>query len=97
VKDTAADLAKNPVSDDELQRAVAPMRQLLMRAGTGNAFWMNQMEGATHDPRYVQAMQTMAQDMLTVTPADIRALAAKYLVPARSWSAVVLPEGVAAR
>ena len=97
VKDTAADLAKNPVSDDELQRAVAPMRQLLMRAGTGNAFWMNQMEGATQDPRYVQAMQTMAQDMLNVTPAQIQALAARYLVPGKSWSAVVLPEGVQAR
>ncbi len=97
VKDTAADLVKNPVSDDELQRAVAPMRQMLMRAGTGNAFWMNQMEGATHDPRYVKAMQTMAQDMLNVTPADLQALAAKYLLPAKSWSAVVLPEGVAAQ
>ncbi|MEC3911087.1 insulinase family protein [Sphingobium sp. CR2-8] len=97
VKDTAADLAKTPVSDDELQRAVAPMRQLLMRASTGNAFWMNQMEGATHDARYVDAMKNMSQDMLTVTPAQLQALAAKYLVPAKSWSAVVLPEGVAAR
>jgi zinc protease len=97
VKSTAEDLVKNPVSDDELQRAVAPMRQLLMRAGTGNAFWMNQMEGATHDPRYVQAMQTMAQDMLTVTPAQVQALAAKYLVPGKSWSAVVLPSGVEAK
>jgi zinc protease len=96
VKNTAADLANNPVSDDELQRAVAPMRQLLMRASTGNAFWMNQMEGATQDPRYVQAMQTMAKDMLNVTPAQLQALAAKYLASGKSWSAVVLPEGVAA-
>ena len=97
VKSTAADLARTPVSEDELQRAVAPMRQMLMRAGTGNAFWMNQMEGATHDARYVAAMQTMAQDMLTVTPAQLQALAARYLVPAKSWSAIVLPEGVEAK
>lgn len=97
VKDTAADLAKNPVSDDELQRAVAPMRQLLMRASTGNAFWMNQMEGATQNPQYVQAMRTMAKDMLSVTPAQLQALAAKYLIAGKSWSAVVLPEGVEAR
>ncbi|MFZ2996580.1 M16 family metallopeptidase [Sphingobium sp.] len=97
VKSTAADLTKTPVSDDELQRAVAPMRQMLMRAGTGNAFWMNQMAGATHDARYVQAMQTMAQDMLTVTPAQLQALAARYLVPGKSWSAIVLPQGVAAK
>ncbi|HUD94038.1 M16 family metallopeptidase [Sphingobium sp.] len=97
VKATAADLVKTPVSADELQRAVAPMQQLLMRASTGNAFWMNQMEGATHDPRYVQAMQTMSKDMLTVTPADLQALAAKYLVPGKSWSTVVLPEGATAK
>ncbi|MDO7835419.1 insulinase family protein [Sphingobium sp. HBC34] len=97
VKDTAADLAKTPVSADELQRAVAPMQQLLARASTGNAFWMNQMEGATHDPRYVDAMNSMAQDMLSVTPDQLQVLAAKYLVPGKSWSAVVLPEGVAAR
>ncbi|KFL47597.1 putative Zn-dependent peptidase [Sphingobium sp. ba1] len=97
VKSTAADLVKNPVSEDELQRAVAPMRQLLTRASTGNAFWMNQMEGATHDPRYVEAMQRMGQDMLTVTAPQLQVLAAKYLVPGKSWSAVVLPEGVAAK
>ncbi len=96
VKETAADLVKNPVSADELQRAVAPMRQLLARASTGNAFWMNQMEGATHDPRYVGAMKTMADDMLSVTPADVQALAVKYLKP-KSWSAVVLPEGANAK
>jgi zinc protease len=73
------------------------MQQLLARARTGNAFWMNQMEGATRDARYVQAMRSMADDMLKVTPADIQALAVKYLAPNRSWSAVVLPEGVAAK
>ena len=97
VKQTAADLAKTPVSDDELQRAVAPMRQLLLRASTGNSFWMKQMAGSTQDPRYIDAMNAMSQDMLTVTPAQLQALAAKYLVPGKSWSAVVLPEGVAAR
>ncbi len=55
------------------------------------------MEGAAHDARYVQAMQTMARDMLTVTPAQIQALAARYLKPGKSWSAIVLPEGVEAR
>lgn len=97
VADTAADLASKPVSDDELQRAVAPMRQTLMRMSTGNAFWMSQMEGATRDPRYVEAMKSMPKDLLSVTPAQVQALARKYLVPAKGWSTVVLPEGVAAK
>jgi zinc protease len=96
IKKTAVDLAEHPVSEDELQRAVAPMRQLLSRASTGNAFWMSQMEGAARDPRYIGIMQSMGSDMLSVTPADLQALAKKYLVPGKSWSAEVLPEGVAA-
>lgn len=89
-----ADLATTPVSDDELQRVVAPMRQLLSRASTGNSFWMMQAEGATRDPRYLDAMRSMGSDMLNLTPTDIQALARKYLVKNKSWSAVVLPEGV---
>lgn len=96
IKDTAADLAAKPVSDDELQRAVAPMRQLLSRASTGNAFWMQQTAGAARDPRYVDVVNNMGRDLLTVTSADLQALAKKYLVAEKSWSAVALPEGVQA-
>lgn len=93
VREIAADLAAKPVSDDELQRVLAPMRQLLMRARTGNAFWMNQMEGAAFDRRYIGAMNAMPRDMLTITPEQLRALAAKYLVDRKSYSVVVLPKG----
>lgn len=96
IRETAADLASRPVSDDELQRTVAPMRQLLSRASTGNAFWMAQMEGATQDPRYIDVMKSMGSDLLSVTPAELQALAKKYLVPEKSWSAEVLPVGVEA-
>jgi zinc protease len=92
----AADLADNPVSADELQRTVAPMRQLLARASTGNAFWMSQMEGASYDKRRLTIMRSMPRDLLQVTPADIQALAKKYLVADKSWTAVVLPKGVEA-
>tara|TARA_R110000782_G_scaffold167129_9_gene259320 strand:+ start:64691 stop:67573 length:2883 start_codon:yes stop_codon:yes gene_type:complete len=93
VREIAADLATRPVSDDELQRTLAPTRQLLARASTGNAFWMNQMEGATQDARYVEVMKSMPRDMLGVTAEDLRALAAKYLVESKSYSVEVLPKG----
>lgn len=92
----AADLIARPVSADELQRTVAPMRQLLARASTGNAFWMSQMEGASYDSRRVSVMRSMPRDLLQVTPAEIQALAKKYLAPDKSWSAVVLPNGMEA-
>ncbi|OYW88276.1 MAG: peptidase M16, partial [Sphingobium sp. 32-64-5] len=88
----AADLAANPVGNDELQRTLAPMAQLLARASTGNAFWMSQLEGATQDPRIITAMQTMMRDTLQVTAEDLRVLAAKYLVKDKSYSVTVLPK-----
>ena len=78
VREIAADLATRPVSDDELQRVLVPMKQMLLRASTGNAYWMNQMEGAAFDRHYIWAMNAMPRDMLTVTPEQLRALAAKY-------------------
>jgi len=92
VREIVADLAAKPISEDELQRTVAPTRQLLMRASTGNSFWMQQLEGATQDARYIAATQSMPRDMLGASTEDLRALAAKYLVDDRSYSVVVLPE-----
>lgn len=96
IRDIVTDLTTKPVSDDELQRTTAPMRQLLSRASTGNAFWMNQMEGATRDPRYIAVMKSLGSDILEVTAADLQALAKKYLVPKKSYSVVVLPRQTAA-
>lgn len=93
VREIAADLAAHPVSRDELQRVLAPTQQLLIRARTGSAYWMNQMEGAALDPRYVAVMNAMPRDMLTVTAEQLRALAAKYLVDRKSYSVVVVPKG----
>lgn len=90
VHDIASDLAQHPVTDDELQRIIAPLRQLLGRASTGNAFWMSQTEGATRDPQVLPALNSFGADLLGTTAADIQHLAQKYLVENRSWSAIVL-------
>src|SRR5690606_40122111 len=47
----AKDLREKPVSPDELQRVVEPLRQLISRASSGNSFWMSQLEGATYNPQ----------------------------------------------
>jgi len=92
VREIAVDLAANPISDDELRRTLAPTSQLLARASTGNAFWMSLLEGGTQNPRYVEAATSIGRDLLTVSAEELRALAAKYLVDAKSYSVVVLPE-----
>jgi zinc protease len=92
----AADLVANPISDDELQRIVAPLTQYVLRASTGNQFWMQQLGGASYDPRRIAAARSIIRDLKGVTAADLQATAAKYLRPDKDWTMEVVPEQVAA-
>jgi zinc protease len=88
----AADLVAKPVDGDELRRAVLPTAQLVVRLSTGNMFWLEQTEGGSLDPRRMAAVERIADDLTRIGPADVQALAVKYLQPDRDWTMVVLPE-----
>lgn len=88
----AKDLREKPVSADELQRVVEPLRQLISRASSGNSFWMSQMEGASFNPQKFVALQTLLSDYTVITPEEVQALAVKYLDDDRKWQLLVLPE-----
>ncbi|WP_367947416.1 M16 family metallopeptidase [Sphingopyxis sp. BSNA05] len=88
----AEDLREKPVSADELQRVVEPLRQLIARASSGNSFWMSQLEGASYNPRKFTALQTLLRDYTAITPEEVQALAVKYLDDAKKWKLAVLPE-----
>ena len=92
--DIAADLAAQPVSDDELARNAGPIREQVVRASTGNVYWMFLLEGATQDPRVAANALTIEQDIASVTATDIQRLARQYLTPARQWSMAILPQGM---
>ena len=89
----AADLATNPVTQDELDRVTEPLKQQLTRASTSSAFFMYLLEGATTDPRRYSSVRGVLDDYTVTTPAAMQALAKKYLVPGSSWRLVILPEG----
>lgn len=91
-REIAADLAANPVSDDELKRILGPMTQYILRASSGNQFWLQQLGGAAYDQRRVEATKRIAEDYVTVTPALLQQTAAKYLRPERDWTMAVLPK-----
>lgn len=92
--DVAADLATNPVSADELQRAVEPMKQAIERAASGNTFWLNQLKGATYEPARFLALGRLYSDYSTITPARLQELAKRYFVKDKSWKLVVSPSSV---
>ena len=96
-REIALDLVKNPISADELQRAKEPMQQYVMRASTGNTFWLNQLADATRDPRKIATARSILQDYSGVTAADLQAVAAKYLRPDKDWTMEVVPKAIAAK
>ncbi len=90
-REIAADLAATPVADDELQRIMRPMAQYILRASSGNQFWLGQLGGGAFDPRRVDATKRIAEDYVTITPAQLQETAAKYLRPDKDWTFAVLP------
>ena len=91
-REIAADLVAHPISDDELNRTVGPMTQLILRQATGNQFWMNRLAGATYDPSRIDALRNIYQDVASTTAADLQAAAARYLKPENDWTLQVVPK-----
>ncbi len=92
-REIAADLVANPIGADELQRIKRPMGQFILRASSGNQFWLQQLGGASFDPKRVEATQQLAQDFVSIDPAQLQAVAVKYLRPERDWTLKVVPKG----
>ncbi|MEH3157788.1 MAG: insulinase family protein [Sphingomonas taxi] len=90
-REIAADLAKNPVSDDELGRVKGPLQQLYARASTSSLFWLRELSGGAYDDRRLDATRRLGRDFGEVTPQVLQATAAKYLVPGKDWTLAVLP------
>jgi zinc protease len=91
--DVATDLVANPVSADELQRAVEPMKQAIERAASGNTFWLSQLKGATYEPARFTALGRLYSDYSSVTPTRLQELAKRYFVKDKAWKLVVAPRG----
>ncbi|MEC7740862.1 MAG: insulinase family protein [Pseudomonadota bacterium] len=89
----AQELASAPVSEDEYNRVVEPLRQYVSRASTGNLFWLYQLEGATQDPRRIPMLRFLLADYTQTPRAELQALAQKYLSSRAGWRLAVIPQG----
>jgi zinc protease len=89
----AADLVAKPIDADELNRALTPLKQQIIRSSSGNMFWMRLVGGGSYDPARIAAVETIGRDYSGVRPEDIQALAVKYLQPDKDWTMKVVPEG----
>ncbi|MET0309037.1 MAG: insulinase family protein [Sphingomonas sp.] len=88
----AADLIAKPVDADELDRALTPLKQMIIRRSSGNMFWMTLVEGGAYDPARLASVNTLGRDYAATSPDEIQSLAARFLRPDTDWSMVVVPE-----
>ncbi|WP_235901089.1 M16 family metallopeptidase [Pontixanthobacter aquaemixtae] len=89
----AKDLAANPPTAEELERATEPLKQLIRRAMSGNLFWLYQIEGSSTDPRRLLYLQTLQADYSETTPERMQALAQRYFGAREGWQMAIIPEG----
>ena len=89
----ARDLATTGPTADELARVTEPLRQTILRATTGNGFWMWQLRGSTRDPSRIGVIRTLLDDYSMTTPDRMKALAAKYLEAREPLEIAIIPEG----
>ncbi|MDB5576379.1 MAG: peptidase domain protein [Bradyrhizobium sp.] len=84
-------LQNTPISDDELKRAREPMIEDARRSRNSNYWWLSELTYAVDRPWYLPQTLTSIDDLAAVTPADVQAMARKYLRPEVAWKAEVLP------
>ena len=90
----AADLQKNGATPDELERAKQPILTSLKESARTNGYWLNNVIGSCQEfPQRLDWCRTRYSDFEGITKAEIDALAAQYLDPARTFRVIVLPAG----
>lgn len=91
----AQSLRDTPISEDELKRAREPLVESAKRGPSTNGWWLGQLTYVVDRPYYIPQINTFIPQVEALTPADIQALARKYLRPEAAWKAEVLPEAPA--
>lgn len=98
IDEIAADLAQAGPTLDEIQRVVDPLLEGRARARQTNGYWAGLMSliGLPKAPGYQRGDPLVLQEGLerrvrSITPARLRRLAARYMVPANAIRVQVLP------
>jgi len=88
---TLVELRNQPVSEDMLLRARAPMLEAYDNALDSNAGWMSLTDRAQTEPERIDRFLAGRELLQSLTAADVQAAAAMYLDPAQRLELLVLP------
>lgn len=88
----AADLYKNGVTADELERAKKPVLTSTKESLRDNGYWLgNVLSRAQEKPEVLDWARSRLADLESITTADVSALAKAYLAPQRVYRVSVAP------
>lgn len=93
IADTLARLRDAPISDDELQRARQPLLEGLDNALKTNGGWLTLVDRAQTESDRIDRQLKAQLRLLSVNPAQVQALAQRYLQMKDAVEILVLPEG----
>lgn len=85
------DLAKTPITPDELTRARAPMVDNSQRNFAFADYWADALAGSDDDPAYFEMIRTKVPHLAKVTSADVQRMAQLYLAARPPFRFVVQP------
>lgn len=94
IADTVAALRDRPVADDLLLRARAPLAELFDNQLKTNAGWLALVTRAQTQPDRIDRQLQASRRLMTLTAADVQAVARRYLTDDRLVEIVVVPEPV---
>ncbi|QYU69504.1 insulinase family protein [Leptolyngbya sp. 15MV] len=91
IRETVEKLRGAPVDADTFQRARQPIIERLDNLLKTNAGWMSLTDRAQSQPDTIERFRDARRRYQALTPADVQAMAIKYLDPAQAVEIVILP------
>jgi zinc protease len=79
VLDAVASLARDPIGNDELNRAKKPLVEAAQKARETNGFWVRSLSLVMREPRARDNVLGEPAALSAVTVADVKALLARYV------------------
>ncbi|MBB5190528.1 zinc protease [Silvimonas terrae] len=93
VQKIAADMQAHGVTEDELERARAPILTGIRDSERTNGYWLGTvLNGSQEIPAKLDWARSRAADYQSITKADLDSLARHYLIKDRTFSFTVVPD-----
>jgi zinc protease len=93
IKTITADIVKNGVHAEELQRAIKPILTSIRERVKTNPYWLDSvMKGSSRFPAQLDWCRTFEADYAAITTEELTALAKQYLNDENAATVIIVPE-----